>query len=581
MNIQFGNNKNNTDRVKKIYNQGDIITARPKTSKQPYKILSVKESARQASGAISKLKSPIKNNIYTLNNIYTIKKSFSCVGSSIKGKKINEIKLKKNFNKSFYDNNCLLSAKRKTDYIGEDKTNKFFSINNENSDKAFNKNRKLIIRRGFSSTKCINKKKVSSYSMSKYIEKYIDKDYLNNSKTNKNNNNINNKNDLYKINLDENNNQVIHFLSEVINTEMMNINCIYQTTNGIAKNNVPKNKSNTRNLIIQNYCNNYLNKISLSNEMRPVIIQQKINFMKENEKKIKNNFFLKNKKIVESGKKLKKNKSYKITTVKYKNEKEDYIKKAISIETDKQISKRRHFETDKKEKEKKYIIINDKIKIMEKNKEEFAEYYKLITTENNKSKNLENNTENYKEKNIENINEAKNLDNNYNTIKIIENNKENNIVKNIEKYNKAKNVEKNNKEKREINIEKNKAKSEDNNKVKIVDKNIEKKAENLKRHNNILLKIKNSNKKKFNFSKDLNKPQKKKFFNNQVTDIDNKCFNDFKNEKLIYFCKSNNFRGIKQRKNDDIYNYLILPKESEKNNDVINNEYVEFKSNKQ
>jgi hypothetical protein len=267
MNIQFGNNKNNTNRIKKIYNQGDIITARPQTSKYPYKILSIKESPRNLLDDILKIKNPKKNSMHTLNNIYTIKKSFSYVGTFLKGNKIKKLQSKKKFNKSFYDNNYIFSPNRKADYLGDN----IFQLNNESNEKESNSNRKYFIRRGYSSTNCINKKKVSSYSMSKYVEKYINKNHLNNSKSNNNIINKGHNNDLYQINFDDNNNQIIHFLSEVINTEILNNNGVYKTTNNISKYNVKK-KTNTRNLIIQNYYNNFLNKINENHEIQPIII---------------------------------------------------------------------------------------------------------------------------------------------------------------------------------------------------------------------------------------------------------------------------------------------------------------------
>jgi hypothetical protein len=517
MNIQFGNNKNNTNRIKKIYNQGDIITARPQTSKYPYKILSIKESPRNLLDDILKIKNPKKNSMHTLNNIYTIKKSFSYVGTFLKGNKIKKLQSKKKFNKSFYDNNYIFSPNRKADYLGDN----IFQLNNESNEKESNSNRKYFIRRGYSSTNCINKKKVSSYSMSKYVEKYINKNHLNNSKSNNNIINKGHNNDLYQINFDDNNNQIIHFLSEVINTEILNNNGVYKTTNNISKYNVKK-KTNTRNLIIQNYYNNFLNKINENHEIQPIIIQQKNNFIKENHDIIRNNLFLKSNKNLENESKLKKNKSYKIANIKNKNEneKEDYIKQTLSIETEKTISKRKHFEIDKKEKIKKYLINSDKIK----------------NINNNIVKKEENN--NIKSKEISNI-------------EIIENNKEkilgNNKIKNIEK-------------------------STENNKE-----------DDIKKNSNVKYRIKNGYKKKFNISKEFNKSQKKKWLNSHVINNDNKylkCCNNLKNGKYFYFIK-NNFHRIKQRKNDDIYDYLILPKESEKNNDILNKDYLEFKPDKQ
>ena len=123
-----------------------------------------------------------------------------------------------------------------------------------------------------------------------------------------------------------------------------------------------------------------------------------------------------------------------------------------------------------------------------------------------------------------------------------------------------------------------------NNKEKILgNKNIKKhiednKEDDIKKNSNVKYKIKNGYKKKFNISKEFNKSQKKKWLNNDNKYL--KCCNNLKNGKYFYFSK-NNFHRIKQRKNDDIYDYLIIPKESEKNNDILYKDYLEFKPDKQ
>ena len=54
VNIKFGNNNNN--KVKKIYNKGDIILVRPQNMRYPYKIISVKEKKIKIAKNIKKRK---------------------------------------------------------------------------------------------------------------------------------------------------------------------------------------------------------------------------------------------------------------------------------------------------------------------------------------------------------------------------------------------------------------------------------------------------------------------------------------------------------------------------------------------
>ena len=482
INIQFGKNKNNMNKIKKVYNQGNIITARPKTAKYPYKILSIKEFPKPIYDDKTKIKKSYRNSIYTLSNKTLMKKSFSFVEDFQRvNTKKNTSRQNNKFNQSSYDNNYIISSNyRKTDYCEEEKIIKILSsthgkintnsINNDNSSEfGIKKNRKLFIKRGFSGHSN-NKKRVSSYSMSKYIEKYIDKDYFNNNKSININENTNN-NDIYKINYDENT-QVLNFLSEVINTENLKNNYNYKTTNNILKN-YNKNKGNTRNLIIKRYNNNNYckhNKVSLSytkkayNGLKPVIINVKkqSNFLKEineNNKNKNNNYIRKNnfltyKKKFENQLTLKKNKSL---SIKNKTESNEYNYRALSVEKDKNLSK-----------------------------------------------------------------------------------------------------EKDNKEKKNINIIKEK------NKI-----------------NNIKYKIKNKYKKKLKFHKDLKiKNKKTKIIkSHEVNNGFLKYLSDLKNDKFNYINNSNNYRGLKYGKNSDIYDYLDLPKESEKNdNDTLAKEHIEYKS---
>ena len=128
MNLQFGKNKNNMNKIKKVYNQGNIITVRPKTAKYPYKILSIKEFPKPIYDDKTKIKEPYRNCIYTLSNKILKKKSFSFVED------FQRVNIKKNtkkqnnkFNKSSYENNYITSSNyRKTDYCEEEKIIKIF-----------------------------------------------------------------------------------------------------------------------------------------------------------------------------------------------------------------------------------------------------------------------------------------------------------------------------------------------------------------------------------------------------------------------------------------------------------------------
>ena len=481
MNIEFGKNINNKNKVKKVYNKGNIIITRPQTAKYPYKILSIKEFPKSINDDKKLIKKPKRNN--DLNSI-NMKKSFSYVENlQIENIKKNKNKLTKGFNHSYHDtnNNFVLHTNNKLEYNEEDFINRIFtsdrgkvqlySMNNDSyNDFGIKKNRKLVIKRGFSSNSN-NKKRVSSFSMSKYIEKYINNGN-NNGKNNVYKNdgynksiNINNyNNNAYKIN-DDDNTQIIHFLSEIINTEKLNKNIIYQTTY-----NKNKNKNNTRNLIIKKYYYNNKNKISLSDaknpydDIKPVIInvQEKFNLSKINKdkKNYKSNDFLLYKKKFENATKLRKN--LKISSFSSKTENNEK-RRAFSIETEKSIYK-------KKEKSK----------------------------ENNNDKNKKDNG---------------------------------------------------------FHIDKNKIK-------------------------NIKYKIKNKHKKKLKLNKEFKVKNKKRsniFKNHEINNGFLKYLNHFKKDKN-YIGKSNNYRGIRYGKKCDIYDYLLLPKESEKNDEALNKDYSEFKS---
>ena len=361
MNIQFGNNKNNTNKVKKIYNQGNIITARHQTAKYPYKILSIKEFPKpKCEDILKERKAKLKINMI---------KSFSFIEDSKTGyNKKNQIKKKNLFNHSSMGNNKVLFTNnhnhghekiRKIFSASQRKTN-LFSINNNDNDNEFyidkiKKNNELLKKRGIEVNND-NKKKVSSYSMSKYIEKYIDKRFFNNkNKSNKSLNLItNNYSDIYRINNDDNT-QVMQFLSEVINTEYFNNNNNnhnhnFNTTNNIIKK-YNKNKNNiTRNFIIKRYYKKNKNKIRLSytkntiNELKPLIInfKEKFNSIHNKKEKNKNNNFWKYN--IKNEIKLKKNKFSKNSSVKNHTENNILINNPLSIETNKKVEKIKNLE---------------------------------------------------------------------------------------------------------------------------------------------------------------------------------------------------------------------------------------------
>ena len=336
MNIQFGKIKNNIREIKKVYNKGKIITARPQSAKYPYRILSIRE-----------FPSPIPNNKSNNNrffqkNKYFIK-SFSFVENSKRNINRKQVKKNKNyFNHSSFENNYKLKNNIKKEESTDKKIMTIFSPNpkRRNLTSIENVYNEIILKKNRQLTKTLegNKKKVSSYSMNKYIEKYLDKEILNSKKylnTNYNNNyDINT--DLYKINYDDNT-QIINFLSQVVNTD--NFKKYYNTTNNILTN-FQKNKikNSTRNLIIRSNYTNNINFDSFSDiknendELKPLIINFKQT--KNNQVKNQRNIFLKYHKKTENQTKLNTNKSSKITT---QTDSNIAIKKSISIEGDKKI----------------------------------------------------------------------------------------------------------------------------------------------------------------------------------------------------------------------------------------------------
>ena len=481
LNIQFGKSKNNTNKVKTIYNQGDIITARPRTANFPYKILSVKEFPKSNIEEFKKTKKPAKlylkshkNNVYTYNQIYTIKRSFS-----FKNNKKNELKSNNKYNQSSIENNySKFSYNNYKNELYDDKKNKHLlsdfkdkkktltEIDSNTNEFILKPNKKLFFKRGKSDTK----KRISRFNINKYNEYYKNnekekKNKNNNNKSlnileNENSNNIcnnilkNNKND---------NVQIINFLSEIINSENLknnkknnnrNYNNYFYTTNS-NYNNTYKNQDSTRNLIYQKHYDN--NKKSFSynkktkNEIRPIIINVKgpMGLLNDNNK---NNNYLINKKLYDNKIRLRKIK---------------YLR-------------------------------------MKKNKNKSG----------NKSLTYRPLTANYKKKIMS------------------------------------------------IDIDIDKEKEEDKN-------NLEK------------FKNKDKSKKKFKFKKESkNRIKKNKILKkNGISKEFKKYLNNIKNNNFRFNHNSNDYRGNEYKKNYDIYDYLVLPKESGKiMEDTINKNYKEFKS---
>ena len=70
VNMKFGNNNNN--KIKKIYNKGDIILVRPQNIRYPYKIISIKEKKLKFAQNIKIVRIQNQNKLFTLNDICSI-----------------------------------------------------------------------------------------------------------------------------------------------------------------------------------------------------------------------------------------------------------------------------------------------------------------------------------------------------------------------------------------------------------------------------------------------------------------------------------------------------------------------------
>lgn len=95
VNFNFGNNNNN--KIKKIYNKGDIILVRPQNMRYPYKILSIKEKKLNLEDNIKILKVPNHKKLFTLSDICSIS-NFGTPAHKYNTNQLNNSTVKENYN---------------------------------------------------------------------------------------------------------------------------------------------------------------------------------------------------------------------------------------------------------------------------------------------------------------------------------------------------------------------------------------------------------------------------------------------------------------------------------------------------
>jgi len=183
INIKFGNINNN--KVKKIYNKGDIILVRPQNKRYPYKIISIKEKKLNIAQNIKILKIPNQKILFTLNDICSIS-NFGNPSLISNTNQINNSINKDNFKTgNFYinklkKNNSEIAIRKKI--IEIEKKKQLFNKENNIRQRNFDEN-------------CFLKKKGLSFNNSKLIDKYINK----NNKNLKISINTNNKEEISKF----------------------------------------------------------------------------------------------------------------------------------------------------------------------------------------------------------------------------------------------------------------------------------------------------------------------------------------------------------------------------------------------
>ena len=143
VNMKFGNNNNN--KIKKIYNKGDIILVRPQNMRYPYKIISIKEKKLKFAQNIKIVRIQNQNKLFTLNDICSIS-NFGNPSPAIRKKIIDlekqrEINIKENTRQKNLDENFFLK-KKGLSHNNSKFFDNFFKDNNKNLKININSNNK-------------------------------------------------------------------------------------------------------------------------------------------------------------------------------------------------------------------------------------------------------------------------------------------------------------------------------------------------------------------------------------------------------------------------------------------------------
>ena len=230
VNIKFGNNNNN--KVKKIYNKGDIILVRPQNMRYPYKIISIKEKKIKIAENIKIVKIKNQNKLFTLNDICSIS-NFGNPSPMNNTNQINNSIGKENF--------IIRNSNKLKKYNSEIAIRK--KIIEIEKQKEINNNKENIRQRNFDDNFFL-KKKGLSYNNSKFADNF----FKNNNKNLKININSDNKEETLKF---------FYYDSTLINNEK-NKKCYRlkydQLTSGIIR-----SDCNEKNLIFKRNFDNIKN----------------------------------------------------------------------------------------------------------------------------------------------------------------------------------------------------------------------------------------------------------------------------------------------------------------------------------
>ena len=254
INIKFGNNNNN--KVKKIYNKGDIILVRPQNIKYPYKIIAIREKKISIKDNIKILKIPNQQNLFTLNDIFSVS-NFGNPSQKLNANLISNSSVKDSFNLT---NNFINKTSKKNSDM--DIRKKIIEVEKL---KQFNNNENLrysIRQRNFDDNFFL-KHKGLSYSNSKYFENFT-KDK--------------NKDPKIKTNyiIKEENEKIFNYDSSVINNEK-NKNC-YKLKYDKLISSLIINNSDEKNLILKRNFDNVksLKQIQYRNDKKNHIKRMKL-----------------------------------------------------------------------------------------------------------------------------------------------------------------------------------------------------------------------------------------------------------------------------------------------------------------